>query len=330
MKRLKNRNIFLLLTIILSLGITLGAVYFMYQYRDSRENKLKTGMISLNFTENSEVINLSSDVPMLDDLGLQSSPYEFTITNTSKVPVKANIKVDVDNTTNIPLSAVRYALFIDDEMIIKDYIHSDDLTLYEGSELVPNEVLDCKLYFWVDYYYDEPGKIFKAKIKAEAQNIDELPQDAITVTFDADGGTLDTSSKQVYYHGQYGELPTPTKSGYTFMGWNGVQLLENTDTFEEYRLSPNDVIDTLNTFNGSYSVKTQSAWRGPYIDLKQLYDEGKIRIGDAVNFSIYYMMNFIPTRDFDITLFRATSDSSSGQKIINRTNGKIKNNYENY
>ena len=56
MKKIKNRNIFIVLTIILSLGITLGAVYYMYQYKDTRENKLKTSMISLNFTEKSEII----------------------------------------------------------------------------------------------------------------------------------------------------------------------------------------------------------------------------------------------------------------------------------
>ena len=40
-----------------------------------------------------------------------------------------------------------------------------------------------------------------------------------TVTFDADGGTVDPSSKQVTYDSNYGNLPTPTLEGYTFNGW---------------------------------------------------------------------------------------------------------------
>ena len=42
---------------------------------------------------------------------------------------------------------------------------------------------------------------------------------AYTVTLDANGGTVRPASKQVTLGGQYGELPTPTKSGFTFIGW---------------------------------------------------------------------------------------------------------------
>ncbi len=40
-----------------------------------------------------------------------------------------------------------------------------------------------------------------------------------TVTFDANGGSVGTTSKTVTNGGTYGELPTPTRSGYTFSGW---------------------------------------------------------------------------------------------------------------
>ena len=44
--------------------------------------------------------------------------------------------------------------------------------------------------------------------------------DAVTiVTFDANGGTVDTNSKNVTYGNTYGTLPTPTRTGYTFAGW---------------------------------------------------------------------------------------------------------------
>ena len=41
-----------------------------------------------------------------------------------------------------------------------------------------------------------------------------------TVTFDANGGTVDITSKQVTYDSTYGTLPTPTRTGYTFEGWH--------------------------------------------------------------------------------------------------------------
>ncbi len=40
-----------------------------------------------------------------------------------------------------------------------------------------------------------------------------------TVTFNANGGECDTESKTVTFAGTYGELPTPTREGYTFAGW---------------------------------------------------------------------------------------------------------------
>lgn len=41
----------------------------------------------------------------------------------------------------------------------------------------------------------------------------------ITVTFNANGGTVSPSSKTGYLSDTYGTLPTPTKTGYTFVGW---------------------------------------------------------------------------------------------------------------
>ena len=40
-----------------------------------------------------------------------------------------------------------------------------------------------------------------------------------TVAFDANGGSVSTTSKTVTYDSTYGTLPTPTRTGYTFDGW---------------------------------------------------------------------------------------------------------------
>lgn len=50
-----------------------------------------------------------------------------------------------------------------------------------------------------------------------------------TITFDANHGNIDTSSKLVEFYSTYGELPTPTRNGYSFKGWytqkvNGEQI----------------------------------------------------------------------------------------------------------
>ena len=49
------------------------------------------------------------------------------------------------------------------------------------------------------------------------------------VTFDTNGGSVSQTSKEVTYGKTYGDLPTPTREGYTFMGWNGKNVAYNID-----------------------------------------------------------------------------------------------------
>ena len=44
------------------------------------------------------------------------------------------------------------------------------------------------------------------------------------ITFDPNGGTVGETTKTVTYGETYGSLPTPTRSGYTFMGWRGKKI----------------------------------------------------------------------------------------------------------
>lgn len=51
-----------------------------------------------------------------------------------------------------------------------------------------------------------------------------------TVTFDADDGEVAESNKKVEFGAVYGELPVPTRNGYTFVGWYLNGELVNADT----------------------------------------------------------------------------------------------------
>jgi uncharacterized repeat protein (TIGR02543 family) len=47
----------------------------------------------------------------------------------------------------------------------------------------------------------------------------EFAANEYTVSFDAQEGTVDPKTKSVTYDSSYGDLPTPEKTGYTFVGW---------------------------------------------------------------------------------------------------------------
>ncbi len=94
-----------------------------------------------------------------------------------------------------------------------------------------------------------------------------------TVTFDANGGSVSTSSKTVTYGSTYGELPTPTRTGYTFTGWytaasGGSQVTSSTTvtTASDHTLyahwSAKPITVSFNANGGSVSTSNKTVTYG--------------------------------------------------------------------
>ena len=94
------------------------------------------------------------------------------------------------------------------------------------------------------------GAKFKAKITVEECLDDEL----ITVTFNADGGILANNTKTVLANGVYGNLPTPTKEGYEFLGWNGKNMF-NLDDYMNFYSNYQSIKPEKVFFDGKYVWK---------------------------------------------------------------------------
>lgn len=73
----------------------------------------------------------------------------------------------------------------------------------------------------------------------------------LTVTYDANGGSVSPASKQVEYRGTYGSLATPTKSGYDFVGWNGKNLFNKDLAVSGYT---DDASGNVYSASNSYST----------------------------------------------------------------------------
>ncbi len=89
------------------------------------------------------------------------------------------------------------------------------------------------------------------------------------VTFDANGGSVSTTSKTVYYAQSYGELPTPTRNNYTFDGWytqasggtkveatNKVESLSNQTLYAHWKA--NQFTLTYNANGGTVSTANKT------------------------------------------------------------------------
>ena len=94
-----------------------------------------------------------------------------------------------------------------------------------------------------------------------------------TVTFNANGGSVSTSSKSVTYNSTYGTLPTPTRTGYTFSGWytektDGSKITSSTKVTTTSghtlyaRWSAGSVKVTFNANGGSVSTSSKSVTYG--------------------------------------------------------------------
>ena len=230
----KKQIILIILTIILSLGITLGAVNFIYYFNDQRENSISTALITLNYTDKTGGnINLENTLPVIDQIGIENTPYEFSVTNTSKVPINVNFQIIENEETTIPLGAVRYALYINDELITKSHLANldEDGNFYVFENVEPREKIDCKLVFWVDYYYEESNEIFSAKLKIIGESRDVIGEieptfvEIIKSKYGTDNTLVAVNTSGTLYNGE-GEIREyrysgPTANNYVFFDTNG-------------------------------------------------------------------------------------------------------------
>ena len=92
-----------------------------------------------------------------------------------------------------------------------------------------------------------------------------------TVYFSPQGGSCDVTSKTVSYGGLYGDLPTPTRNGYSFLGWytlSGKQITYYSTVNVNYddnlyaHWTPKTYTVTLNPNGGSCSTASKQVTYG--------------------------------------------------------------------
>ena len=141
-----------------------------------------------------------------------------------------------------------------------------------------------------------------------------------SVTFNPNGGTTTTGSKTVTYDSTYGTLPTPTYTGYEFLGWftatsGGTQVTSST----KVSLSGNQTLfahwkkedpakETLATLNiTSNGVKND-------FDTPATTDEGVFEMEDDYGTSYYYRgavtNNYVQFAEFYWRIIRINGDGS--------------------
>ena len=133
-------------------------------------------------------------------------------------------------------------------------------------------------------------KVVLDKIKNDVkENLNQgglLAQNTYTVTFDPTIGQINQKTKQVKYNEPYGELPTPTREGYKFIGWTSKNLapeinannyivdnymnrttseFKNENGTNYIRINGNPSNENIDTMWRIYPVNNKALYQGNYI-----------------------------------------------------------------
>ena len=130
-----------------------------------------------------------------------------------------------------------------------------------------------------------------------AQKFDIYTIQLVKITFDANGGTCATASKNTAYESKYGTLPIPEKDGYTFTGWytakscgtqitadKKVEITETHTLYAHWQIIEGDV-NADNEFSISDVVALQNWLLGRTTELENweaadICSDGKLNVFD--------------------------------------------------
>ena len=139
-----------------------------------------------------------------------------TITNTGMLKYPENVRTLTEEEYEKYLSTVTVAFNTNGGSDISAIIADYDTRIEAPAAPVKEH------YSFLGWYTDEALTTefsFNTPVTADMTLYAKWKLNEFTVSFDANGGSSATASKEVIYGEAYGTLPAPTRTGYTFNGW---------------------------------------------------------------------------------------------------------------
>ena len=185
---MKKRIIILVVSLIAITGIIVGVSYAFFSIGGSQEqaNNFTSGCLNISLTSNSASINLTNTYPITDIEGLETTSYDFTITNTCSSETNYRINLESLNKQINSLGAdyIKVALSSDtvDNVISKLSSNTsvtpeidgayESYNLYTGT-LKGEESKTYHLKLWIDYdatKEEAANKTYQSKINVIASS----------------------------------------------------------------------------------------------------------------------------------------------------------------
>ena len=204
---MKKRIIILVVSLIIVTGIIIGVSYAFFSTGGKQEtaNTFTSGCLNISLTDASASINLNNIYPITDIEGLDTTSYDFTITNTCNTDTNYEINLESLNGVSNSLSADYLKVSLSSDTVGNVISILSDNTrvtpeidgayeaynLYTGT-LKASETKTYHLKLWLDYDATvevAANKVYQSKINVIA-NPEIQVVDNLEATFELNDKTL--------------------------------------------------------------------------------------------------------------------------------------------
>ena len=197
-----------------------------------------SGKLDVNYT-----ISSANVTGMMMPSASRDNNLKETVTaklNSGSVDGALNIYLTPTTITGLPKEAINWEVDVMDGSNLIDHYSGNlssatvnsPITIVE-SYLLDTTTLTFNIYIWLNGVQITNSNFSDTNSFVATISADTVPVtgrfDLYTVTFDPNGGSVSPTSKKVDPGLRYGSLPTPTRAGYTFLGWNGKNLINMED-----------------------------------------------------------------------------------------------------
>ncbi len=135
MKKLKKKYFYLIFSI-LFVFLFLGIVGVSYSYLTTtakgKQYVMYTGNLEVEYKKKTDTIHMENAYPMTNQQGLETTPYEFTVTNTGNVTAKYQIRLELDKSiqNQVPLNNIKMSFEKDNQGYSDSFLLSNLNTLF--------------------------------------------------------------------------------------------------------------------------------------------------------------------------------------------------------
>ena len=180
LEKLKNNKKAIVIFIVLLIAISVGISYAYWQLvlKQTGENKIASSCLSIELVDESESIRMENAYPIIDEEGMQTTPYTFTIRNTCDTFIDYEVSLGMLDTTTLKSEYVAAVLDYNEIKTLNTYEsttidgYKEGRILQKGS-LSQGDEVTYNLRLWMDEEVtindtDSMNQTFEAKIVVTA------------------------------------------------------------------------------------------------------------------------------------------------------------------